>query len=165
MGGYIAIEMLMRDGRQADALALLGTSARPESEEGQVLREKTVAAIARDFEKVVQGVAKFGTTEATHADTARMGELMDMMRSVGPETAIRQNRAISARTDHRAALTSIRQPTLVMCGTADRITPPPLSEELVSLIPGARLEWVDDAGHMAPVEAAPRVAALLRTLL
>jgi 3-oxoadipate enol-lactonase len=43
-------------------------------------------------------------------------------------------------------------PTLVLCGAEDRITPPALSEELAALIPGARLELIDAAGHVANAE-------------
>ncbi|MBN9408274.1 MAG: alpha/beta fold hydrolase [Burkholderiales bacterium] len=169
MGGYTAIEMVAGDtapGRRPDALALLSTSARPETDEGRAMREKTIAAIGRDFGKVIQGVATFGTAEATHADAALMARILEMMRAVGPEAAIRQNRAIAARTDRREQLVQLAGlPTLVMCGREDRITPPPLSEELAALLPRARLEWIDAAGHMTPMEAAPRVAELLRGLL
>ena len=47
----------------------------------------------------------------------------------------------------------------------NRITPPALSQELAALIPGARLEWIEQAGHMTPMEQPASVAALLKTLL
>lgn len=169
MGGYIAIEMVAGEastGRRPDALALLSTSARPETDEGRAMREKTIAAIGRDFVKVIQGVATFGCAEATCADEARMARILEIMRAVGPEAAVRQNRAIAARADRREQLARLAGVSvLVMCGREDRITPPPLSKELAALLPHARLEWIDGAGHMTPLEAAPRVAALLRGLL
>ena len=166
MGGYTAIEMVSGAGRRPDALALLSTSARSETEEGQAMREKTIAAIGRDFEKVIQGVASFGTAKATHADERLMTHILDMMRAVGPDAAIRQNRAIAARSDRREQLSQLTgMPSLVLCGREDRITPPPLSEELAGLLPRAQLERIDGAGHMAPLEAGPQVAELLRTLL
>lgn len=167
MGGYTAIEMLARTdgGRRPDAVGLLSTSARPETPEGRVVREKTIAAIERDFEKVIQGVASFGTAAASHADAPLMQRIVEVMRNAGPAAAIRQNHAIADRGDHAEALRKLDLRVLVMCGREDRITPPALSEELAALIPGARLEWIDDAGHMTPMEAPDQVAALLRTLL
>ena len=47
---------------------------------------------------------------------------------------------------------AIDVPTLVLCGTEDRITPPALSEELAALIPGAKLELIERAGHLANAE-------------
>lgn len=161
MGGYVAQEMLATAPARISAVALLGTSSRPESDEGVVVREKTIAAIGRDFAKVVDGVARFGTHPARHDDAAFMERLRTLLASVGPDVAIRQNRAILARADHRPALAHLALPALVMCGREDRITPPVLSEELATQIPGAQLEWIDDAGHMSPLEQPARVADLL----
>ncbi|HYO84867.1 MAG TPA: alpha/beta hydrolase [Dermatophilaceae bacterium] len=42
--------------------------------------------------------------------------------------------------------------TLVLVGTADRLTPPSHSEELVRLLPGAEYVVVNDAGHVIMLE-------------
>ncbi|MGO4390385.1 alpha/beta fold hydrolase [Variovorax sp. M-6] len=165
MGGYVAIEMVAGQGRRVDGLVLLDTSARPESAEGAALREKTIAAIARDFDKVTAGVAQFATDDARHADEAWMAALQSLMREIGPEAAIRQNRAIVGRADHRESLAALRIPVRVVCGRNDRITPPELSQELAGLIPSARLEWIEGAGHMTPLEAPAQVAAAIASLL
>ena len=67
-------------------------------------------------------------------------------RSLG-DAAVPINISTRASANARIAV-----PTLVLCGTDDRITPPELSEELAGLIPGARLEMIDDAGHLANAE-------------
>jgi len=165
MGGYVAIQMLSAPARAVQALGLLDTSGRPETPDGAANREKAIAGIERDFEKAIAGTAKFGTAPGTQADAQRMDEILGVMRDTGGATAIRQHRAIMARGDHRAMLAQLAIPTLVMCGRSDQITPPALSEELAATIPGARLEWIDDAGHMTPLEQPERVAQLLRSLL
>ena len=165
MGGYIALEMIATRERSLSGIALLDTSARPETPEGVTLREKTIVAIQRDFAKVVDGVLQFGTHPATLGRPALLERLRRVMMDVGADTAVRQNRAIMGRADYRAQLAALTVPTLVMCGREDRITPPTLSQELASLIPGARLKWIDDAGHMTPIEQPQRVAALLASLL
>jgi pimeloyl-ACP methyl ester carboxylesterase len=168
MGGYTAIEMLTHASeraREVTALALLDTSGRPESPEGRVVREKTIAAIEKNFPKVVEGVLSFGTSPVAQADEALMQAMRQIMLDVGPETAIRQNRAIMARADSREKLAALKIKTLVICGREDKITPPEVSTELAGLIPGAELEWIDSAGHMTPMEQPERLASLLRTLL
>ena len=165
MGGYVAIEMIAGQGRRVDGLVLLDTSARPETAEGAALREKTIAAIGRDFDKVTAGVAQFATDDARHADEPWMAALRTLLREVGPEAAIRQNRAIVGRADHREALAALRIPVRVVCGRSDRITPPELSQELAALMPSARLEWIEGAGHMTPLEAPAQVAAAIGSLL
>jgi pimeloyl-ACP methyl ester carboxylesterase len=144
---------------------LLDTSARPETADGAALREKTIAAIERDFDKVTAGVAQFATDEARHADAPWMAALRALLREIGPEAAIRQNRAIVGRGDHRQSLATWRIPVRVVCGKSDRVTPPELSRELADLIPSARLEWIEGAGHMTPLEAPAQVAAAIVALL
>ncbi len=47
-------------------------------------------------------------------------------------------------------------PTLIVMGSEDRMTPPGGGKELAAVIPGARFETMDGAGHMVPIEA-PRL--------
>ena len=54
--------------------------------------------------------------------------------------------------DQRERVHDIRTPTLVICGTEDKVTPPALSRELVKLIPGSRLELIEGAGHLGNIE-------------
>lgn len=55
--------------------------------------------------------------------------------------------------DKRAALAAYDGiETLVVVGTADRLTPPSHSEELVRLLPGAEYVVVNDAGHVIMLE-------------
>ncbi|MFN3737604.1 alpha/beta fold hydrolase [Hydrogenophaga sp.] len=161
MGGYVAIEMLARPQRRLRAAALVATTARPESPQGQAQREKSIAALQGDFARTVQGIAQWGSHEPT---PALLQALTAMMLDVGAETAVRQTRAIMARGDHREALARLDLPVHVLCGAADRITPPALSQELAALIPHARFHEIEKAGHMLPLEQPQPVAALLRPL-
>jgi pimeloyl-ACP methyl ester carboxylesterase len=165
MGGYVAFEMLRAPARRVDALALVDTSARADTDEGRALREKAIAAIERDHAKFIDGLAKFTTHATFQADAAAFEAMRTMMREAGPETAIRQNRAVMARRDSREFARTLALQTLVLVGADDRVTPPALAEELAALIPGAVLERLPDCGHMAPLEQAQRVAAALRSLL
>ena len=165
MGGYVALQMLAAPTRRVDALALVSTSARPESREGMGVREQTIAAMADDFATVVDGILSFGTHAHFRADEAAVDSLRTMMLSVGADAGMRQTRAIMRRADHRPTAQRLAVPTLVMVGGSDRVTPPELCDELCALMPHATAEHLPDCGHMAPLEQAQRVAdALLRLL-
>ena len=43
-------------------------------------------------------------------------------------------------------------PTLVLCGSEDKVIPPSLSDELTRLIPDARMQAIRRAGHIANLE-------------
>lgn len=164
MGGYVAMEMLAQAPRAVQGLALVDTNTRTETAESAVLREKTIAAMQSRFPAVVEGILGFSTDPANQADAGLMARMREMLLAVGAEVAIRQNRAIAARADHRARLAALALPVRVVCGRGDRVTPPELSEEAAALIPGAELIWIEGAGHMAPMERPTEVAAALRTL-
>jgi 3-oxoadipate enol-lactonase len=67
--------------------------------------------------------------------------------------------------DYRSLLPTIDVPTLVVVGERDTIAPIALSEEIVAGIPGARLEILANAGHVANADAPEKFNALLRAFL
>lgn len=170
MGGYVALELIASNliankSMGTWAIGLLNTSSRPEAPEGMVTRQKTIAAIERDFERVIAGIATFGIHKSHHPDEALMAEALSIMRETGAPAAIRQLRAIMARADQGSLLPRIQAQSLVMGSKDDLVVPPDASEEMTALIPQARLEWIASAGHMTPLEQPAQVATLLKTLL
>lgn len=165
LGGYVVQQMLARPAEGARAVRgalLVSTSPRPESPEAAAVRRKTIAAMQKDFARVVEGLLPY----TTHAPAPELLDaLRRMMHEVGAEVGIRQNLAILDRLDHRRALAEWRLPVVVMCGAHDRVTPPELSREAAALIPGARLEIVEGAGHMLPAEQPDAVVRAVRALL
>src|SRR3546814_1862948 len=55
----------------------------------------------------------------------------------------------------------IAVPTLCMVGAEDGATPPALVRELADLIPGARYEVIEGAGHLPCIERPVAVARLI----
>ena len=66
-----------------------------------------------------------------------------------------------SRHDVRDRLGSIEAPTLVIAGENDPATPPDKAEEIVAGVPGARLEVLPGAQHLANVELPDEVNGLL----
>lgn len=65
-----------------------------------------------------------------------------------------------ARRLHR-----ISAPTLVVWGAKDRLLPSAYADDFAALIPDARVEIVDDAGHMVTVEKPGEVAGVVTNFL
>ncbi|MEY4266654.1 MAG: hypothetical protein RIS90_1189 [Pseudomonadota bacterium] len=164
MGGYVAIELLARHRDRVQAVALIDSAAAIETAETLPLREKTIGAFERNFARTIEGIIPFSLHPDNLANTAWVDGMRRMMHEVGAATAIRQTRAVMARADHRPMLASLTQPVLVVCGREDKVTPPPLSQELADLIPTAELVWLDQAGHQTPIEQAPALAQRLLRL-
>ena len=62
-------------------------------------------------------------------------------------------------------LGDIRSPTLVIGGTADQMTPPQYATYLAEHIAGARLSFIDGAGHMVMLEREEAVARAVEQFL
>ena len=81
---------------------------------------------------------------------------MQELRSCRPETILDDVQAAKTM-DLSAEAARLDVPTLVLCGSKDRLTPPALAERLSQLIPGSRLGIIEGAGHMVLLEVPERV--------
>jgi 3-oxoadipate enol-lactonase len=70
-----------------------------------------------------------------------------------------------AGMDQRPALAAITAPTLVVAGADDPATPPGHGEDIARRVPGARLDVIPGAAHLAAVSAPARVGAALEAHL
>ena len=153
MGGYLALEILRRAPERVAKLCLLDTTARPDSPEASAKRRDRIG-IARNggFSRTLDGAYD----DAVHPDHIGRADLRALSKSmslaVGPEIYIRHQEAIIARHDSRPTLATIRVPTAVIVGDADRITPPDAAHEMADAIEGATLTVIERAGHMALLE-------------
>jgi len=160
MGGYVALEMLVNAQRNIQAAVLMSTSVLPESDASRVNREKSMAAMKANFPKVVEGILKFGTHEAS-ADVIDV--LRQMQLAIGCDTAVRQTLAIMGRSDHQAKLATLSLPVALMCGEYDRVTPPEFTRHIQTCIPHATTTWLP-TGHLLPVQQPAAVAHCLTSL-
>ena len=78
---------------------------------------------------------------------------------------MRQLRAIIRGADSLALLSTIDCRTLVLCGRQDALTPLARHEEMAAGIKGARLEVIEDCGHLSTLEKPAEVNAALRRWL
>jgi pimeloyl-ACP methyl ester carboxylesterase len=66
-----------------------------------------------------------------------------------------------ARPDSHDDLARVRVPTLVMCGRNDPVTPVRDHEAMAATIPGARLEIIENCGHLSTIERPESVNRVL----
>jgi 3-oxoadipate enol-lactonase len=83
-----------------------------------------------------------------------------MMSECPPETRLDAPRVLVG-LDLTHELPKVRVPTLVIGGTADVLTPPFEARQMARLIPGARLELLQGAGHMLMLERTEEVDQLI----
>jgi pimeloyl-ACP methyl ester carboxylesterase len=163
MGGYLAFEVMRQGGHRVTRLALLNTSARPDTAE-QAQRRRDQIAMTRDgkFTEVVDALYRRWVRPARRSDPALQRTIHQMADETGPEAFIRQQTAIMNRPDSRACLAAIGCPVLVVAGADDDVTSPDRAAEIAARIPQARLVVIPDCGHLSALE---RPAAVTQALV
>jgi pimeloyl-ACP methyl ester carboxylesterase len=166
MGGYIALEIIRQAPHRVARLALLDTAAGAESRE-QTRRRMQLIALAEHgkFLDVSDALLPLLIHPTRLEESALTNVVKSMAKNVGKEAFVRQQRAIMNRADSLGLLATITCPTLVLCGRQDALTPLARHEEIAAGIKGARLEIIENCGHLSTLERPVEVTAALRRWL
>jgi pimeloyl-ACP methyl ester carboxylesterase len=153
MGGYICFEIMRQAPERVTKLALLDTSARPDTPEQTTQRRAMLAQGQKgDFPRFLARVLTAILHPAHQKHEALRETQVRMGLAVGREGFARQTEAVISRIDSRPSLAAIAVPTLVMVGDHDMLTPPDRSEEIAAAILDARLVVVPECGHASTLE-------------
>ena len=154
MGGYIVLAVARRHPDVLAGLVLADTRADPDTPEGRQTRTDQQALVEEgdNVTPLVDGLLKKILSEAGPRHAEVRAVLGDMMRSTAPAGWIGALEAMKQRRDQTDLLPQIAVPTLVIVGESDALIPVEVAEAMAKAIPGARLEIVPDAGHMANLE-------------
>jgi pimeloyl-ACP methyl ester carboxylesterase len=167
MGGYVAQEVMRQAPERVTHLALLDTSARPETPE-QTARRRGLIELARKgrFQGVTPRLLPLLLHPSQRGPDSLLPQIVVAMADhIGQEAFIRQLQAIMGRPDGRPSLAAIRCPTLVLCGDTDALTPVEGHREMAAAIPGAELAIIEGCGHLSTLERPAPVNVALRRWL
>ncbi|MGI8706414.1 MAG: alpha/beta fold hydrolase [Sphingomicrobium sp.] len=146
LGGVIAIAMHAAAPERCASLILADSFA--VHPDGRAIYERSVAASA-DLRTLAESRAD--VLLAQPVGPAVRDEVVETMARIDP-AAYRIGAEAVWLADQRDRARQIRVPTLVVCGTEDKVTPPDLSRQLVDLIPGAKYDQIERAGHLSNLE-------------
>ena len=158
MGGYVALEAVLDVPGVADRLAGLVMVA---SFAGDILdgapQNRAEAPILRShlFPRLTASPT-IGTLFAAsffgpHPSPAMLTAFLGMVLAHDNAPLLPLLDAFTS-DDLLARLPAVQVPTVIVCGLADRTTPPRDSHRMAAAIPAARTVWVEGAGHMLPWE-------------
>jgi pimeloyl-ACP methyl ester carboxylesterase len=166
MGGIVAMEILRQAPDRVDRIALLDTNPLAEFDEVKKLRVPQMTAVRQGrLAEIMRDEMKPNYL----ADTAGRGVLLDlcldMALALGPDVFLRQSHALMDRPDQTDTLAAVQVPALVLCGRDDLLCPVERHELMANLIPDARLEIIENAGHMPTLEQPEITNAALKRWL
>ena len=162
MGGILALEVFRQAPSRVAAMALLGSTARPDTPQMRQLREEAIVLFEQGRAlEVLRANVPFAFHASRVSDAGLVQGYLDMVMRAGADQLIAQNRAIMARSDSRPLLSTIRCPFLMMWGDSDALTPPECAREIVAAIAHAEYEELPQCGHLLTWECADQVNARL----
>ncbi|MGY2486842.1 alpha/beta fold hydrolase [Cupriavidus sp. CP313] len=170
MGGRVALEVIRQAPHRVERLALLDTGFQPlpPGPLGGREREARGALLAQACSVGMRAMGRNWATGMVHPD--RVGsllfdEILDMIERSTPGQFAAQVRALLGRPDASALLPAITCPTLLLCGRQDHWNPLDSHVDMRERIPAARLEVIENAGHMITMEAPQAVAETIAAWL
>lgn len=155
LGGVVAIAMSAADPDRCASLVLADSFA--VHPDGRAIYERSLAA-ADNLRAAAE--SRVDILLAQPADPVVRSEVVETMARIDP-AAYRIAAEAVWLADQRDRAEAIRAPALVLCGAEDKVTPPALSKELAHLIPGARYERIEGAGHISNLERADEFNTLV----
>lgn len=167
MGGYVVFEFWRRYSERVRALVLCDTRAAPDAPDTQRARRGLADRVrAEGPGPVVDALLPKLLSPSTSRKKRRVADMVRaMMEETAPETMARALLGMAARADAEPLLRTIDVPVLVIVGADDTITGRGQAEMLARGIRGARLELIEAAGHLPPLEQPEEFNAIVAQFL
>jgi 3-oxoadipate enol-lactonase len=152
-GGLVALQMAIRHPGLATRLILADAGAAFSEPGRQAFRNMAAAASEKGLAAITDvAMRRLFAPEFQAAHPA----LMQDRREAFLRTDVNVFRAACdalASLDLRAEVSGVKVPALVMVGEHDEATPPPMSQELASLLPDARLKIIPGCAHVPQLQS------------
>jgi 3-oxoadipate enol-lactonase len=162
MGGYAAFSLWRRHQNRVAGLLLADTRAEADDEAGKqrrrALAEKMRAEGSGPLAEDPPPLLSEG------ADPALWERVKGIIRRQPGEAIAAASLGMADRPDSTPILPTIDVPTTIVVGSADAMTPPPMSEAMAGAIPSAELVVLEGAGHLSNLQDPEGFLSALRKL-
>jgi pimeloyl-ACP methyl ester carboxylesterase len=158
MGGHIALIFAKNHPTKVDNLILTGSSGLFEESMGNSWPRRGDKNYIRKKTEEVFYDPKVATDELVDKVFAIANNRMNLLKLLGyAKSAIRHNMANE--------IPNIKNPTCLIWGANDKVTPPHVAEEFHKLLPNSKLYWIDKCGHAAMWEHPKRFSEIVLEFL
>ncbi len=153
MGGWACLNFTLRHPRRVRALVMAATGGAVDLKTLDAADRKSIESWVAAHGGVEAELRKRGIHPAAGERMAREQPALEFLYreidrlSSGLDKDALRAKLMAARTLPAGDLKRLTVPVLFISGTEDIVFPPPAAAALASLVPGARLESVPEAGH------------------
>lgn len=172
VGGMWGLHLALEHPQAVKALVLMDTFVGPEPEETHHRYFKMLDMVEQAgtipaplIEAIVPLFFSPVTIQHNPALVNRFRESLASLSKEQTPGIVSIGRGIFSRTSLLDRLGEIQIPTLIVVGSDDRSRPPHEARQMAEMIPNARLEIIEEAGHVSNLEQPERVTALLQAFL
>jgi pimeloyl-ACP methyl ester carboxylesterase len=172
LGGEIAWEVAHALPDRVSALVLVDAAGYPRQALSVPLgfRIASTPGMRRLVERVLPKSLVARSVRNVYGDPSKVnGALVDryfdLLLRAGNREALGRRLALAGTGAHSARITGIRQPTLILWGSLDRLVPPANAERFHHDIAGSKLVMFPELGHVPQEEDPERTVAELRKFL
>jgi 3-oxoadipate enol-lactonase len=154
MGGYILMNAVHRYPQRFEAIILSDTQCIADSEAGKTKREQTILEIGKSgLSPFAEGFVNAIFSQAALDNKNKwVAAIKNIIISTPVEIVTGTLSALGERTEKCSSLRAIDIPTLILCGSEDKVTPVAQSEHLHREIATSTLHIIEKAGHLSNLE-------------
>lgn len=154
LGGHIGLLHSKLYPKRVKALIITGSSGLYESAMGGSYPRRSDYEVIKKKSQEVFYDPEVATKEIVDEVYATVNDRNKLIRTLAiAKSAIRHNMAKD--------LPEMKQPTCIIWGKNDNVTPPEVAEEFHELLPDSDLFWIDKCGHAAMMEHPDRFNEIL----
>jgi pimeloyl-ACP methyl ester carboxylesterase len=145
LGGHIALYFTKHNQEQVKALVLTGSSGLYEKAMGDSFPKRGNYEYIKEKTQGVFYDPEIGTKEMVDDIFKLVNDRSSVIRTLAiAKSAIRHNMS--------ADLPAMKQPTCLIWGKQDVVTPPEVAVDFNKILPDSDLFWIDKCGHAAMME-------------
>ncbi len=166
LGGDVALDIVRREPDRVTRVVLMATDPLSEPPQAAAKREARIVAArsGRLAEAMLEELPRTALADTPWRDEV-LALVRDMALGLGEGVFLRQSRALQRRPDQQKTMRRVKIPALILVGAQDTLVPLRRQEFTAGLMPFAKLQLIDDAGHLPSLEQPEAVTAALEAFL
>lgn len=155
MGGYVTLAFARQYPEMIRGLVLVNTRASADNAEGRARRQAAATTARQQGALAVADdmLPKLLAPVTLQQQPRLAAQVRQIMAGAAVESLANAQLGMAGRRDSQDVLEGLYLPALVIAGAEDRLIPLTESEAMARAVPGARLVVLENAGHLACLEA------------